>query len=567
VFRLAARPNGGARVYGGAPLTIINSTPHRLDMAAWTYLGAKNSQFTQVNQSPGEIILRSNFDPYALVGVPQHHTYIMALRLRGTGFSDFDANGVPRSGTVTGATLENNGGFVLYFERLSMPVAQFMAALTSSDPADLRRAFLGGDDEIRAGPYDVLIGPGLGDVLFGEAGNDTIYGEGGHDTIDGGSGDDVIYLPAGSSQQPLSRDSISIVRGGDGADTVSYEFALVAVDIDLAQGVAGRDTLSGVEHARGTAFNDRIAGDGGDNALLGNAGADTIMGGGGNDFINGDTGVDRVSGDAGDDTILLLGDHEAVDGGAGVDAVNYGGAAQTVVINLATGVGTDTLSGVEIATGSFRPGDHITGSAGADSLFGGGDGPDTVLGGAGSDFIGGTGYLRGDEGNDQIQGGGRFDDINGNMGDDIAYGHGGDDWVVGGKDNDTLYGGAGADIVYGNLGADICNGEDGADTIRGGQADDVLDGGAGDDWLSGDRGSDVIRGGAGADVFHTFSEADVDVVLDFSVAEGDRVLLDPGTAYTLDQVGADTVIRMGASQLVLANVSLASLPAGWIFGA
>lgn len=536
-------------------------------MAAWTYLGAKNSQFTQVNQSPGEIILRSNFDPYALVGIPQHHTYIMALRLRGSGFSDFDANGVPRSGTVTGATLENNGGFVLSLEQLSMPVAQFMAALTSSEPADLRRAFLGGDDEIRAGPYDVLIGPGLGDVLFGETGNDTIYGAGGRDTIDGGPGNDLIYLSAGSSEQPLSRDSVSVVRGGEGADTVSYEFALVAVDVDLAQGFAGRDTLSGVEHAYGTSFSDRMTGSGDDNVLLGNAGADTIAGGAGNDFINGGTGVDRLSGEAGDDTILLLGEREAVDGGAGIDQVNYGGAAQAVVINLATGVGTDTLSGVEYVTGSFHAGDSITGSAGADFLFGGGDGPDSVVGGAGADYISGTGYLRGDEGNDQIQGGDHFDDINGNMGDDLLYGHGGGDWVVGGKDNDTLSGGAGGDIVYGNLGSDICNGDEGADTIRGGQADDVLDGGAGDDWLSGDRGDDVIRGGGGADIFHSFGEADIDTVLDFNAAEGDRVLLDPGTVYTLEQVGADTLVRMGASQVVLSNVSLATLPVGWIFGA
>lgn len=536
-------------------------------MAAWTYLGAKNSQFTQVNQSPGEIILRSNFDPYALVGIPQHHTYIMSLRLRGSGFSDFDATGVPRSGTVTGATLENNGGFVLYFAQLNMPVAAFMAALTSSDAADLRRAFLGGDDEIRAGPYDVLIGPGLGDVLFGEAGNDTIYGAGGRDTIDGGPGNDVIYLPAGDSQQPLSRDSISVVQGGEGSDTVSYEFALVAVDVDLSQGIGGRDTLSGVERVHGTSFDDRITGDGADNILLGNAGADTIAGGGGNDFINGGADVDRLSGGAGDDTLLLLGEHEAVDGGPGVDQVNYGGAARAVVVNLATGVGTDTLSGVESVRGSSHAGDVITGSAGADTLFGGGDGPDSLFGGAGADYISGTGYLRGDEGADQIQGGDRFDDINGNMGDDLLYGHGGGDWVVGGKDNDTLSGDAGDDIVYGNLGSDVCNGGEGADTVRGGQGGDLLDGGAGDDWLSGDRGDDVIRGGGGADIFHSFGEADIDTVLDFNAAEGDRVLLDPGTVYTLEQVGADTVVRMGASQLVLSNVSLASLPAGWILGA
>jgi hypothetical protein len=43
------------------------------------------------------------------------------------------------------------------------------------------------------------------------------------------------------------------------------------------------------------------------------------------------------------------------------------------------------------------------------------------------------------------------------------------------------------------------------------------------------------------------------------------VRLDPGTIYTLGQVGADTVIDMGAgNQMILQNVQLASLPNGWI---
>jgi hypothetical protein len=54
-------------------------------------------------------------------------------------------------------------------------------------------------------------------------------------------------------------------------------------------------------------------------------------------------------------------------------------------------------------------------------------------------------------------------------------------------------------------------------------------------------------------------------VTDFNVSEGDRVRLDPGTIYTLGQVGADTVIDMGAgNQMILQNVQLASLPNGWI---
>jgi serralysin len=54
--------------------------------------------------------------------------------------------------------------------------------------------------------------------------------------------------------------------------------------------------------------------------------------------------------------------------------------------------------------------------------------------------------------------------------------------------------------------------------------------------------------------------------MDFSYAQGDRVMLDPGTTYTASQVGADTVVDMGnGDQLILVGVTLAKLPSDWIF--
>ena len=57
-------------------------------------------------------------------------------------------------------------------------------------------------------------------------------------------------------------------------------------------------------------------------------------------------------------------------------------------------------------------------------------------------------------------------------------------------------------------------------------------------------------------------------MLDFSLAQGDRVQLDPGTLYTVSQVGADTVIDLnGGGQMVLVGVQMSTLTTGWIFGA
>jgi len=187
----------------------------------------------------------------------------------------------------------------------------------------------------------------------------------------------------------------------------------------------------------------------------------------------------------------------------------------------------------------------------------------TDLGTTGNDVLTGAAAsdtLRGGDGADSISGGGAFDDLNGNVGADTVFGGAGNDWVLGGKDNDQVSGDDGDDIVNGNIGADLVLGGAGNDTVRGGQDNDSVSGGTGADWLSGDRGDDTISGGAGADVFHSSSGAGVDRVLDFSSAEGDRVQLDPGTAYTLRFVGGDTVIDMGAGdQLVLVGVAQSAL--------
>jgi len=240
---------------------------------------------------------------------------------------------------------------------------------------------------------------------------------------------------------------------------------------------------------------------------------------------------------------------------------NVGGLTGNVAVaegaqieNAIGGFGTDTINGNALNN-------SLQGGSGADSIFAGA-GSDTVNGGAGS------GYLRGEDGNDSIQGGSAFDDIQGNTGNDTESGSDGDDWVVGGKDSDVLFGDNGNDLVYGNLGNDTVDGGAGADTVRGGQGDDVLTGGAGNDFVSGDLGNDTLTGGAGADSFHSSTGAGVERVLDFNLAEGDRVQLDPGTHFTVAQVGADTVITLGAAsdQVILVGVQMSSLTGDWIFG-
>ena len=255
----------------------------------------------------------------------------------------------------------------------------------------------------------------------------------------------------------------------------------------------------------------------------------------------------------------------------GKDSFDFSGFSQNQIIDLRAGYFSNIggLTGnVAVAVGAVI--ENAVGGSGSDKMNGNsvanniaaGPGDDTVDGGAADD------YLRGDSGDDSLIGGVCFDDINGNQGDDTARGGEGPDWVVGGQAHDLLFGDAGDDVVYGNLGNDTQDGGEGRDWVRGGQGADSILGGGGDDWMSGDLGDDTIAGGGGADIFHSWGAAGIDRIIDFSRAEGDRIQLDAGAAWTLTQAGADAIISMtGGGQVILVGVQTTALTGDWIFAA
>jgi Ca2+-binding RTX toxin-like protein len=176
-------------------------------------------------------------------------------------------------------------------------------------------------------------------------------------------------------------------------------------------------------------------------------------------------------------------------------------------------------------------------------------------------YIGSTGA---DSGNDMVYGG---------PGDDWVHGNAGNDSVVAGAGNDTIYSGQGDDRVslddgddytQGNLGNDTLAGGWGNDTQYGGQGLDRLTGGQGADFLAGDLGNDTLTGGDGADRFYYVATSDNDQITDFNGGAGDRIQLEPGTAYSLSEVAGNTVITFLAGSATLQGVPLASFSGGWI---
>jgi Ca2+-binding RTX toxin-like protein len=243
---------------------------------------------------------------------------------------------------------------------------------------------------------DAAEGSEFDDTLIGTSGSNFLTGLGGNDTIESGgnTGDldspvTVFELRFDFLAGDAGDDSIT---GGAGANVIAHDLAPNGVDVDLQAGTStgdGTDTLSGIQIALGTQFDDTLRGDNGDNVFEGEGGTDTIDGRG---------GVDTYS--------LLDAEAGEVDLGAGT------------------------------ATSTYRPFDPDTGEPGppvpsAVSLTG----IENVWGSDGDDVI------RGDNGPNRLFG---------LFGSDDLFGLGGDDYLDGGPEVEpgevnTLDGGDGTD--------------------------------------------------------------------------------------------------------------------------
>jgi Ca2+-binding RTX toxin-like protein len=149
------------------------------------------------------------------------------------------------------------------------------------------------------------------------------------------------------------------------ADTVTCPYTPLALDQETCFGTLSDDII------RGTVGNDEIW------AYSGN---DLIYGSGGNDRIVGHEGDDRIAGGPGND---------AMHGIEGKDTANFysspAAITASLATNVATGEGSDTMSGIENLVGS-KYNDKLTGSSGANTLRGY-EGKDSYYGGLGDDTI------------------------------------------------------------------------------------------------------------------------------------------------------------------------------------
>ncbi len=145
--------------------------------------------------------------------------------------------------------------------------------------------------------------------------------------------------------------------------------------------------------------------------------------------------------------------------------------------------------------------------------------------------------------------------------------------VDGGKataGHDSIRGGGGSDTIDGGAGNDSLDGGDGDDDLSGGSGNDLLAGGAGSDVLRGGSGADTLSGGTGADLFELLADgqpsasttAATDLLADFALAEGDRLLLNrqDGTLTRPDGSWTALVWSGSTGRAVSALAAGAALP-------
>ena len=456
---------------------------------------------------------------------------------------------------------------------------------------------------------DTISGGEGGDLLLGSAGNDALNGDGGHDLLRGGDDNDI--LNGGTGDDYLrGGEGDDLINGGDGFDRAAFTVLVnnpasgesgvqtgATVDLNI-QGVAqdtghGMDTLTGIEHVSGTAYNDILTGNIGDNWIWGEGGNDILSGGGGNDLVEVDAGNSTLDGGLGTDTASFQGIDTFTDGVT--VSLAWQGAVQTVA------AGSDmTLTGFENLTGTSHN-DALTGD-GADNVLAGSAGNDTLLGGGGNDLLYGDGRIAPD-----THGTGRsgpivtdedasdlfdptlvsFDDtLDGGAGDDIMNGGAGSDtasfasWTEGvtvglgtggngfatndlGTENDQLIsienisGSAYSDFINGNNDANVLTGGAGGDALFGRGGDDTMLGGDGDDFLRGSDGADILDGGSGWDRVSSFVAAPTaGITFNLNIQ---------GVAQNTGQ-GMDVLIGIEhASGTILADTLIGDSGANWLW--
>ncbi|NMQ27230.1 matrixin family metalloprotease [Candidatus Accumulibacter phosphatis] len=558
LFREVVDHGGGSFSWSYFPIT--PQTPMLYDIAAIQHLYGANTSYNAGDDvytfTPGSPFLMTIWDAGGTDTVSvANFTDACRIDLRAGCFSDIAINSDPLPAGASGppATYDGTDNLAIAFG------------------VTIEKAIGGAGD-------DTLIGNSANNTLDGGTGNDTMLGGDGNDYYyvrDSGDivsesnatastgGTDLVYsylssytLGANvengrivtSTAANLSGNSLNnflyagagnnVIDGGAGSDTVSYYYGVggttgvivsLATTAAQATGGSGTDTLTAIEHLRGSNHADKLTGNSGANRLEGYAGNDTLDGGSGNDTMLGGDGNDyyyvRDSGD-------IVSESNATASTGGTDLVYSYLSSYTLGANVENGrIVTSAAANL-----SGNPLNNVLYAGAGNNAIDGGAGSDTVsyyygvsgttgvtvslattaaqaTGGSGTDTLTAIEHLRGSN---------NADKLTGNSGANRLEGYAGNDTLDGGTGNDTMLGGDGNDYYYVRDSGDIVS-ESNATASTGGtdtvltyvssytlganvengrivtSAAAKLSGNSLNNYLYAGAGNNVIDGGAGSD--------------------------------------------------------------------
>ncbi|WP_298309265.1 tandem-95 repeat protein, partial [uncultured Erythrobacter sp.] len=417
---------------------------------------------------------------------------------------------------------------------------------------------LAGDDILTGGAGDDIIDGSAGeDELFGNEGQDTLRGGVGDDLLDGGAGDDTLEGGLGDDTYVVDSASDTITEAADaGIDRVE-----AAIDYTLSENIEELTLTGSAISGTGNAGDNRIEGNQDNNTLTGLGGNDILLGRDGDDTLNGGEGADILQGNDGADVLFGGADDDRLDGGAGDDELIGGLGDDTYVIDSsgdavieAAGEGFDTVISNAISytadanieevvlgdealdASASDEGIIIKGNA-LNNAISGGEGEDELYGGAGDDFLTGSG---GGSGSPLPPGGGGGTPLTPLTGIGIGIGDPPPDPEPSADGNDRIFGEDGDDVIFGGLG------------------DDDIYGGSGNDKILGEDGRDNIFGGLGFDLI--FAQSDGDLI----VGEGEASREDVGRfvsapGWSAESGQTDVVSYSGARS----DFEITALGNGW----
>lgn len=405
---------------------------------------------------------------------------------------------------------------------------------------------------------DLIYGNEGDDIIYAAAGDDIVRGGDGNDILDAGKGKDFLYGGAGDDTYVFGKEyGVDIVADEEGTSVIRLAGELTLEDIDMVSlgenavisirntedrmiladyknhtesfilEVGGQEALisdyimgAGEEFLTGTAQGDYIenngksfvAGDCGEDRIIGteadewifgDAGNDQILSGDGNDVIYAGSGDDYVNSGAGDDFVDGGSGNDFLDGGEGNDIYCfYPGAGMDSIkdsqgenkIIFGDGITADKIKAKRSNWNDLKI--YFDGFADTLTL------KDYCVNEEARNFTlafaDGTVVHAADEKSPlkNIQGEDDSEYMENIYDDGVSLnGEDGNDNLVGGDSDDYLFGGKGDDRLVGNAGNDILDGGEGNDHLEGGAGDDtyIFKNGYGTDTIKDGEGTNTIE--------------------------------------------------------------------------